>query len=302
MKEKPKVKPTPIASLPYHELFELPEGTPPEDFQPIAPNDIKISVTRYDPDGPTRAHRKFTGSEIRSLETLHAMFGRGFYELEARRLDGTFYARRNYKIEGDPSKPLNPPTPGAVNGANGAGALPTSPTVPGMQSPAAAMGLPDGSMMGGPMGPFQMMMVMMQNLFGMMMAQQNNSTQLLASILGRQNDGGVAAALSSMTELAKTRLELSAQAGAPSAIPVSPEQEIARMNALIDVAKKLNPGVPTETITSQIKELWPIFQPTLGPILAKIVEAGANAATRHAPPPPPPPMQAQPLPDPAPVG
>jgi hypothetical protein len=275
--------------LPYHELFELPEGTSPEDFQPIAPGDIKIGVTRYDTDGATRAHRKYSGAELTNLERLHAMFGRGYYELEARRVDGTFYARRTFKIEGDPPRPLNPPTDHQANG------LPAVPIVPGMPQPATLAPADAGAFTG---GPFQMMMVMMQNLFGMMMAQQQNSTTLLAAVLGKQQQGtdpAVAAALASVTELAKTRLEVTASQSTPST-PATPEQEIARMQAMIDLAKKLSPTTPPETITQQIKELWPIVGPTVGPIFQQIAAAGARAAVVSPPVAPPPGAPAQPLP------
>lgn len=262
----PAKKP-PKPAIPYHELFPLNEGESSEDHPPLPPDQIRIIVRRYDQDGIKRAQRLYPGTELRDVTVLHSMFGRGFYELEGRTTEGRFYRRVQFKIDGDPPKPLDAPTTPAPEAA-------------GMISnPVQAM--PAGSMGG---GPFEMMMVMMQNMFGMMMQQSNNSTTLLAAVLGKQNQGtdpAIAAVIASLTELSKTRIEVDARG--MQAAPATPEQDIARLNSLIALSKTLSPTVPPETITQTVKDLWPVVGPTVGPILGKIVEAGAATAARAAP-------------------
>jgi hypothetical protein len=267
-------KPKPPA-IPYHELFPLNEGESPDDFSPLPPDQIKILVRRYEPTGIKRAQRLYSGIELKDMTSIGKRWGMGLYELEARTVDGRFYRRVSYDIDGDPPKPLDPPSEIAaeVNAQQAQGML-ASPDMAMMQN-----------MGNNPMGMFMWMMQRAdensRRQFEMMMHQQTQSTQLLAAVLSKPQGGtdpAISAVISSLTELQKTRLEIDSRAGMPQSPPATPEQELARLNALIDFAKKLNPGVPAESITQTVKELWPMFQPTVGPILAKIIEMGASAA------------------------
>jgi len=92
--------------VPFHGLF-LPEDGLNADLEPEPI--LKIFVSRFESRGKVRVPQAFSPDELREPSDIFARFGGGSYELEARRHNGTIYAKRIVNFPG-PSKDLVDPT------------------------------------------------------------------------------------------------------------------------------------------------------------------------------------------------
>jgi len=265
---------------PYHELFELPEGESPKDFPP--PENfaaIKLWVKRFGSSGLEECPRPWLLSEIPDRASFFDMFGGGRYEIEGRRLNGTFYARRTLMLVGDP-KPLVPRSPSETQAA----------PAPAPSSGFSGSGLP-GELPKDPMS--LLIVVMMQNAEraeqraerAAVAAAQQAQTQatmaienmkLLATIFGGQRSGTdpvVAQALGHMTDLVKSQLQTTQ---APAAAQRTVEEELKRATDLISLAKKVSPSESPEKFTDIVKEVLGLIPPELAQQVVAGLTNGGN--------------------------
>jgi hypothetical protein len=261
---------------PYHELFELPEGTTPQEFPP-PPNfqSIKVWVTRFGgPNGIEKCPRPWLLAEIPSMVDFHNMFGGGRYSIEGRTLGGQFYARREFVLAGA-SKPL------ILSDASQPEAKPAPGTLP-----AVGANLGDALAMAGRDPQSLLIMIMMQNAERAEARADRQAMQsvemfkAMAVLMGGQNRGtdpAIANVFGSMTELVKAGMQRTPEQ--PQAQkPLSVEDEFRRAKDLLELARKMNPEEKPEKIVDIIKELLPLVPPDIIRGLMQPVANGAPAA------------------------
>ncbi len=164
------------APVRFHPLFEPEDGVSSEDFapEPFA----AILVARLETSGRVRVPRRFSPDELPDLDAVFARFGGGVYELEARRADGTIYARRMRTLPGASKALVDSST---VPDAPAAAAAPTSPE----RAPLVAGGV-DGSplgMLAGRVDPMVLLLLHMSD-----QQSRNNATMMqtiVAALAGR---------------------------------------------------------------------------------------------------------------------
>jgi len=118
-----------MTEIAFHGLF-LPEDGLNPDF--VAEPFAKIFVARYEKNGRVRVPQWFPPEALREPADLFARFGGGTYEVEARRVNGTVYAKRMFSFPGEAKALVDPtesyaPTPTAAPAANGSSAPATPP-------------------------------------------------------------------------------------------------------------------------------------------------------------------------------
>jgi hypothetical protein len=213
-KKEPPMSTSKSELPPYHELFELEEGKTPKEFPPPQNfSAVKMWVKRFGPNGHEECPRPWLLSEIPDRATFYDIFGGGRYEIEGRRLDGTFYARRTLMLVGDP-KPLVPKSAQETAPPAAPPAAPGGFSIPGMGGMGDAFAMASGNPMA------LLILIMMQNADR---AEQRAERQaqmsienmkVIASMFGGQNrpgtDPAVAQAFGHVTDLLRAQIQTNA--------------------------------------------------------------------------------------------
>lgn len=249
----------------YHGLFLPEDGLNPDfEAEPIA----KIFVTRYEHGGKMRVPRHFAPEELRELADVFQRFGGGTYELEARRADGTVYAKRMHTLPGEAKALVDPSAAGASSHVGTVAAAPPAVT---HTDPTLAM--------------MQMMMASQQENSRMMMGMfQVLGTVLAAAVAGGKHDGKE----SSPAEMIAAMAQLTTATRAP---PPPPPTALSEVLAVQDAIEKVAER-RTEAAQAAAKALAPPpDEESIGDTLKGIVEAAgplvmslASAAPKVLPP------------------
>jgi hypothetical protein len=214
--------------VPYHGLFLPDDGLNPEfEPEPFA----KIFVARFEQSGKVRVPQWFPPEALREPSDLFVRFGGGTYEVEARRANGSIYAKRLYSFPGDP-KALVDPT--------------ATPASAPQLAPAPAP-LPPG------LDP--MIAMMMQNADAaaarsqaMILGLVTALAPVLAAVVGGQKPNG-----SSPAEMMQAFAALTQASKPPPAPPPTPLAEVLAVQRAIDDAAALR----TSAATQQARSLQP---------------------------------------------
>lgn len=227
----------------FHGLF-LPEDGLNQDFEPEPIG--KIFVTRFESSGKVRVPRHFLPEELRAPEDVYARFGGGTYEVEARRQDGSIYAKRLVTFPGEPKALVDPSTTAS---APAAPAAPLAVSHSGMD-PTLAIVLQMSQQNS------QMMMAMMQTL-GSVMA---------AAISGNSSKG------SSPAELLSAFAQVTAANKPPPPPPPTPLAEVLTMQDTLEkmaerrataVADAAKASAPEESTAESVKSIVEAVGPLL---------------------------------------
>ena len=216
--------------VPFHGLFLPDDGLNP-DFEPEP--FVKIFVARFEQSGKVRVPQWFPPEALREPSDLFLRFGGGTYEVEARRANGSIYAKRLYSFPGDP-KALVDPT---------AGPAPTTSAPP--LAPAAL-----------PPGLDPMIAMLMQNADNAAARSQAMILGLvtaLAPVLAAVVGGAKPANGSSPAEMLQAFAALTQANKPPPAPPPTPLAEVLAVQKAIDEAAALR----TSAATQQARSLQP---------------------------------------------